>query len=167
MPARILAGAAIVGTLLVAGAVVAPATSASAARPPRACKPDVSGAVNDAFNTVFSRTSAATLPAARAARLQDGASPGVLAVLQAWLADPADNNTTVTVNDVECRSARRAAVGLDVVFAGVTMRDILPRGAAVLDGGTWKVARSTFCARMSLSNPAFASGGACAARPRR
>jgi hypothetical protein len=39
---------------------------------------------------------------------------------------------------------------------------LLPRGKAVLQNGVWKVARSTFCARVIVENPDLASRGACA-----
>ena len=153
--------------VLVAGALVAPATVASAAgsepRPTGGgrCPKGASDAVIDAYSTLFSRATSFT-PEDRAERLADGDDPAVRALLDTWLADPAGTASTVTVNEVRCRTRARAVVDADLNLAGNPFPGVLPRGRAELDGGTWKVATRTFCLRMILEYPALATAGVCA-----
>jgi hypothetical protein len=134
---------------------------AAAPRTGKACPEGAKPAIIDAYSKVFSR--AFTLGAdERAARLVHGEDPAIRQLLDAWLADPANANTNLAVRRVKCAGARRAVVETALELAGEDLPEVLPRGRAVLDGGVWKVARSTFCARLILSDPATASHGACA-----
>ena len=111
---------------------------------------------------MFSRSDpTATDTDARAARLADGGDPALRSLLQAWLLDPTGRESTATVARVRCTRADRAVVKLDLVLAGNPFHDVLPLGKAVHQDGVWKVAKSTFCARMILENPALATSGAC------
>ncbi len=38
----------------------------------------------------------------------------------------------------------------------------MPWARPFVEAGVWKVAKSTFCARMIIENPSLASRGACA-----
>ena len=67
----------------------------------------------------------------------------------------------MTVDHVRCTRANRAAVKLDLVLAGNPFHEVLPIGKAVRQDGVWKVAKSTFCARLILENPTLATAGAC------
>ena len=51
---------------------------------------------------------------------------------------------------------------LGVVLAGEDLPEVLPPGRARRQDGVWKVANSTFCARMVLEDPALADRGVCA-----
>jgi hypothetical protein len=134
---------------------------AAAPRTRKACPEGAKPAIIDAYSKVFSR--AFTLGAdERAARLVHGEDPAIRQLLDACLADPANANTNLAVRRVKCAGARRAVVETTLELAGEDLPEVLPRGRAVLDGGVWKVARSTFCARLILSDPATASHGACA-----
>jgi len=145
--------------VIVAGAFMAPATVASAAG--KRCPAGTEDAVIAAYADVFSR--ATPLPADQRAASLDGADrPAVRALLDTWLASPIGASTTVTVNDVRCRSASRAGVDADLVLAGVPLPEVMPTGRAVRENGTWKVATSTFCTRMILEDPALADAGVCA-----
>ena len=157
--ARLTAALAVVTLGLVAGALCAPATAASGVK---SCPPGATGQITDAFFTVFSRSDpTATDADARAARIADGANPALRSVLQAWLLDPTGRESTATVDRVRCTRANRAVVKLDLVLAGNPFHDVLPLGKAVRQDGVWKVAKSTFCARMILENPSLATTGAC------
>ena len=94
--------------------------------------------------------------------LANGTDPALRQVLDTWLADPSDNSTTVSVSDIRCTSGSRAVLDADLLLASVPLLDVMPVGRAVLQAGVWKVARSTFCARVAISDPDFASRGACA-----
>jgi hypothetical protein len=156
---RLTAVLAVVTLGLVAGAPCAPATAASAVK---SCPSGATGQITEAFFTVFSRSDPTAADAdARAARLADGGDPALRSVLQAWLLDPAGRESTATVGRVRCTRADRAVVKLDLVLAGTPFHDVLPLGKAVRQDGVWKVAKSTFCARMILENPALATTGAC------
>lgn len=144
---------------LVAGALSAPATAASGAGE---CPKGARSQITDAFFTVFSRSDPASSdPATRAARLADGDDPSLRSLLDTWLRDPAGRQSTVTVDHVRCTRANRAAVKLDLVLAGNPFHEALPIGKAVRQDGVWKVAKSTFCARLILENPTLATAGAC------
>jgi hypothetical protein len=104
---------------------------------------------------------------ARLAALADGNDPALRATLTEWLADPTDNSSTVTVTHIRCPTRTRAALRTELQLSATPLAEVLPRGRAVLQDGVWKVARSTFCARLTLSNPDFASpGSACAGAAR-
>lgn len=156
-PAHLTVALAVVAIVLVAGAPGAPATVASGAR----CPPGTESAVITAYANVFSRATQVTADA-RAASLARGDDPSVRAVLDTWLASPVGASSTITVDGVRCRSRTRVVVDAALNLAGNPLPDVLAPGRAVLDGGTWKVATSTFCLRMVLENPALAEGGTCA-----
>lgn len=147
---------------LVAGALTAPATASSS---PVRCPPGARGQITEAFATVFSRTDATDTPAEqRAARVVGGDDPELRSLLERWLLDPAGRSSTVSVVNVRCQGRRRAVVDTELVLAGVPLPEVLPRGATRLEGGTWKVARRTFCARLALEDPEAARVGPCARR---
>lgn len=147
--------------VIVAGALGAPATIASASAADRGCPAGAEGAVVSAFADVFSRSTA--LPAdQRAASLDRGDDPAVRALLEQWLASPVSANSTVSAQAVRCPSRNRAVVDADLVLAGQVLPGVLPEGRAVRRAGTWKVATATFCTRMILEDPALASAGVCA-----
>lgn len=154
--AAALSAAAIV---FVAGASMAPATVASAAR--TGCPKGTEDAVATAYDNVFTR-SLGLLTDQRAASLARGDEPAVRSVLDAWLASPVGSSSTMLVNGVRCPTRDRAVVDADLVLAGTHLTEAVPPGRAVRDGTTWKVATSTFCLRMVLENPALADGGVCA-----
>ena len=152
--------------LVVAGALVAPATVASAAgRGPGTtrCRAGTETSVITAYANVFSRATPLTNDV-RAASLDRGDEPAVRALLDTWLASPTGNTSTVTVADVRCPSRTRAVVDADLNLAGTPLPDVLPAGRAVLRNGTWKVATATFCTRMILEDPSLATTGVCARR---
>jgi len=157
--ARLTTALAVVALGLVAGAPCAPATAASAIK---SCPSGAKAQITDAFFTVFSRSDPTPTDAdARAARIADGSDPALRSVLQSWLLDPTGRESTATVDRVRCTRADRAVVKVDLVLAGNPFHDVLPLGRAVRQDGVWKVAKSTFCARMILENPALATTGAC------
>jgi hypothetical protein len=147
----------------VAGALGAPATVASAAGP--RCPRGTLDAVTTAYGNLFTRSTALT-PDERAANLAGADDPALRALLDTWLATPEPSTTSLTVKGVQCPSRSQAVVDADLVLAGVPLPGVLPPSRAVRDGGTWKVARSTFCYRMVLENPALATTGPCARRRR-
>ena len=150
--------------MIVAGALAAPATLASAADTPvRACPPGATDGVITAYADVFSRIAQRT-PDERAARLQGGDRTALRALYDEWLADPAGASTSITVNEVRCPSADRAVATTTLMLAGTPLAEVIPLGRAVREDGTWKVARSTFCTRMILEDPALASTGPCRRR---
>ncbi len=155
---RRAAQAAIV-SVIVAGALGAPATVASAAR--SRCPAGALGEIQTAYANVFSR---ATPLAAdqRASSLADGADPAVRAVLDRWLASPVSANTTVSALTVHCPTRNRATVDAVLVLAGEDLPEVLPPGRARRQDGVWKVATPTFCARMVLEDPSLADRGVCA-----
>jgi len=142
----------------VAGAPSAPATVASRSG---SCPAGARDQITAAYSTVFDRGEA-TSADARAARLAESADPGLRSILDGWLLDTRGGNATTTVNHIRCTGARQATVAYDLILAGNKMPGVLPRGRAVLQQGVWKVAKSTFCARMILENPSLATTGACA-----
>ena len=149
-----------------AGALVAPATVASAAGSGTGasrCRAGAEDGVIVAYANVFSRATQLTNDA-RAASVDRGDEPAVRALLDAWLASPAGTSSTVTVADVRCTSRNRAVVDADLNLAGTPLPEVLPAGRAVLRDGTWKVATGTFCTRMILEDPALATAGVCARR---
>ena len=145
--------------VIVAGASVAPATVATALG--KRCPAGAEDAVIAAYANVFSRATQLSTDE-RAASLAGSDRPAVRALLDAWLASPIGASTTVTVNDVRCRSANRAEVDADLVLAGTALAEVLPPGRAVRRDGAWKVATATFCTRMILEDPALADAGVCA-----
>jgi hypothetical protein len=155
---RLTAVLAVVTLGLVAGAPCAPATATSLL----ACPKGARSQITDAFFTVFSRNDpAATDTNVRAALVADGNDPGLKSILQTWLQEPAGKQSTVTVDQVRCTGSNRAKVDLELVLAGNPFHDVLPVGRAVRQSGVWKVAKSTFCARVILENPSLATTGAC------
>ena len=64
--------------------------------------------------------------------------------------DPNATKTRAAVTTVAFTSATEAAVTYDLSVAGTVM---LPgaQGKAVLEGGTWKVSKQTFCTLVNLS----------------
>jgi hypothetical protein len=146
-------------TLIVAGALVAPATVASAAG--SRCPKGAEAAVTTAYGNVFSRATQLTGDE-RAASLSRGDDPAVRAVLDTWLASPERSTSTITVNGIECRGRSRAVVDADLNLAGVPLPDVLASAKAVREDATWKVATSTFCFRMVLEDPSLATAGPCA-----
>jgi hypothetical protein len=144
----------------VAGALCVPATAASART---SCPKGARSQITEAFFTVFSRSDPTPSDVdARAARVADGEEPALRSILASWLQDPIGKQSTVTVDQVRCSKSDRATAQLELVLAGNPFHDVLPLGRAVRQDGVWKVAKSTFCARMILENPTFASRGACA-----
>ena len=157
--ARLTAAVAVVTFGLVAGAPCAPATAASSLT---SCPKGARAQITEAFFTVFSRNDpTADDVDARAARVADGESPALRSILATWLRDPGGKQSTITVDQIRCTRSNRATAELELVLAGNPFHDVLPLGRAVRQDGTWKVARSTFCARMILENPALATSGAC------
>ncbi|MFM8304375.1 MAG: hypothetical protein ACKOA9_08785, partial [Actinomycetota bacterium] len=153
-------------SVIVAGALVVPATVATGAAPVTAattCRAGARNGVITAYANVFSRTTQLTADD-RAASLDRGDDPAVRALLDGWLASPTGASSTVTVTTVRCTGRNRAAVDAELVLAGTPLPRVLPEGGAVRRGGTWKVATATFCTRMILEDPDLASGGACARR---
>ena len=137
----------------------APATAASPTKCPRGARSQIT----DAFFTVFSRNDpTATDVDVRAARLAGSADPGLRAILESWLHDPAGKNSTNTVKHIRCTRADRAVMDVELVLASTPLPEVLPKGTAVRQQGVWKVSKSTFCARMILENPTLATRGACA-----
>ncbi len=152
--------------VIVAGALVTPATVASAAGSGTGasrCRAGAEDGVIVAYASVFSRATQLTNDA-RAASLDRGDEPAVRALLDTWLASPTGTSSTVTVADVRCTSRSRAVVDADLNLAGTPLPEVLPAGRAVLRDGTWKVATATFCTRMILEDPALATSGVCARR---
>ncbi len=150
--------------VVVAGALVAPATIASAAgsgaRANR-CPAGAEDGVIAAYANVFSRATQLTNDA-RAASLDRGDEPAVRALLDTWLASPTGTSSTITVADVRCTPRRRALVNADLNLAGTPLPHVLPAGRARLRDGTWKVGFGTFCTRMILEDPSLAQAGVCA-----
>jgi hypothetical protein len=144
--------------VVVAGALGAPATVASAAAQGSRCPPDAESAVVQAYANLFSRAVQLTADE-RAASLARGDDPAVRAILDRWLATPEPSTTSIAVSGIRCPTKRTAVVHADLVLAGVPLPEVLRRGRAVREDGTWKVATSTFCRRMVLENPALA--GSC------
>jgi hypothetical protein len=157
-PACLTAAFAVVALGLVAGAPSAPATVASRSG---SCPAGARGQITAAYSTVFDR-GATTSADERATRLADSTDPALRSVLDAWLLDTRGGKATATVNRIRCTAKDRATVAYDLILAGNKMPGVLPKGRAVLQQGVWKVARSTFCARMILENPSLATTGACA-----
>ena len=157
-PARLTAALAVVAVGLVAGAPSAPATVASRSG---SCPAGARGQITAAYSAVFDR-GAATAADARAARIADSTDPGLRSILDAWLRDTRGGNATATVNHIRCTRADRAKVDYDLILAGNPLPGVLPVGRAVRQEGVWKVAKSTFCARVILENPSLATRGACA-----
>ena len=117
--------------------------------------------ITGAYYSVFSRNQPVDRDE-RAAALTGRSDSALHQILDSWLADPADNSTTVSVTDIECTSRTRATLDADLFLASTPLPDVLPLGKAVRQGGVWKVARSTFCARLTVSDPSLASRGPCA-----
>ena len=156
-PRRLAARAAIV-SVIVAGALGAPATVASAAR--SRCPQGALGGIQTAYADVFSRNT--QLPAdQRAASLDRADDPAVRALLDEWLASPVAESTTVSALSARCPDRNRAVVDGVLVLAGVNLPEVLPPGRAVRRDGTWKVALSTFCTRVVLEDPSLADAGVC------
>jgi hypothetical protein len=158
-PARMAAAIGLVATVLVAGVFVTPATAASGNR---RCPSGARSAITNAYYTLFSRNQSTATADERAEVLADGSDPALRQLLDTWLADPADNSTTVSVSDIRCTSNSRARLDADLLLASTPLLDVMPVGKAVRRAGAWKVARSTFCARLTISDPSLASRGACA-----
>ena len=156
-PARLTAALAVVLIGVVAGAPSAPATAASRAG---SCPAGARGQITAAYNAVFDRGALTPAPD-RAARLADSSDPGLRSILDTWLLDTRGGNTTATINHIRCTRANRAAVDFDLILAGTPLPGVLPLGQAVRQQGVWKVAKSTFCARVILENPSLATTGAC------
>jgi len=145
--------------VLVAGALGAPATVASAAAP--RCPGGALGAVQTAYADVFSRNS--VLPVEqRLASLDRSDEPAVRALMEQWLASPVSASTTVSALGIRCPTGNRAVVDGVLVLAGEDLPDVLPPGRAVRRDGTWKVTLPNFCTRMVLEDPALADKGICA-----
>jgi hypothetical protein len=158
--ARLTAALAAVTIGLVAGAPCAPATAASALK---SCPSGARSEISDAFFTVFSRNDpSATDVDGRAARLAGSNDPGLRAILESWLLDPAGRNATDTVSRIRCTRPDRAVMNVELVLASIPLPEVLPKGTAVRQQGVWKVSKATFCARMILENPTLATRGACA-----
>lgn len=152
--------------VVVAGALVAPATVASAAGSGTGatrCRAGAEDGVIIAYANVFSRATQLTNDV-RAASLDRGDQPQIRALLDTWLASPTGASSTVTVANVRCPSRSRAVVDADLNLAGNPLPEVLPAGRAVLRDGAWKVATGTFCTRMILEEPALATSGVCAHR---
>jgi hypothetical protein len=98
----------------------------------------------------------------RAVRIADSTDPRLRAILDAWLLDTRGGNATATVDHIRCTRANRAVVDYDLILAGNPLPGVLPVGRAVRQQGIWKVAKSTFCARVILESPSLATTGACA-----
>jgi hypothetical protein len=142
----------------VAGAPSAPATVASRSG---SCPAGARDQITAAWNTVFDR-GVTTSADERAVRLADSTDPRLRAILDAWLLDTRGGNATATVDRIRCTRANRAIVDYDLILAGNPLPGVLPLGRAVRQQGVWKVAKSTFCARVILEDPSLASVGACA-----
>lgn len=158
-PARLTAVLGLVAIVMVAGVFVTPATAAPRSR---RCPSGARSDITDAYYLLFSRNQATATNDERAAVLAGGSDPALRQALDTWLSDPADNATTVSVSDIRCPSRSRATVDADLLLASTPLLDVLPQGKAVRQAGVWKVARSTFCARLTISDPSLASRGACA-----
>jgi hypothetical protein len=146
--------------VIVAGALGAPATVASAASAASGgrCPRGTLGAVVTAYANAFSRATPLSADE-RAAAIAGGGTPTLRAILDDWLASPVGAGSTLTAERVHCRSRNRATVDTQLVLAGVPLPEVLPEGRAVRVDGTWKVATATFCRRMVLEDPSLA--GAC------
>lgn len=158
---RVVTAALLALTVLVVVVVVVVADGGSRSNGAGACPAGTEAAVTAAYTNVFARD-AMVSPEARAASLVGGDDPAVRRLLDAWLADTANLSTNLSVQGVSCTGPRRAAVDTTLELAGVQLPKVIPKGRALLDGGTWKVATSTFCRRIILSDPESASMGACA-----
>ncbi len=146
-------------TVVVAGALGAPATVASAAGP--RCPGGALGAVQTAYANVFSRNTQMPVEQ-RLASLDRGDEPAVRTLVEQWLASPVSASTTVSALDIRCIARNRAVVDGVLVLAGEDLPEVLPPGRAVRRAGTWKVTVPTFCTRMILEDPALADRGICA-----
>lgn len=148
---------------LAAGALVAPAAAASASvsAAENGCPRGAANEITNAFTTLFSRNQPATIEQ-RVAVLAGGERVGLRAVLDAWLADPSESQSSVNVTGIRCQTPTRAVLDADLLLATTELTEVLPPGRAVRQDGVWKVARSTFCARVTTSDPRFAAEGACA-----
>jgi hypothetical protein len=70
-------------------------------------------------------------------------------VIQAFLSNPLASGVSATVSSVTMQGADKAKVVYSVKVAGISLSD--QTGAAVLQGGKWKVADSTLCGLVSLT----------------
>jgi hypothetical protein len=71
--------------------------------------------------------------------------------------------TTVKVTAVKCTSKSGAEVTGTLVVNKAPLQGIFPNpGLAVIDGGTWKVAKKTFCDFEALADSSITQSGPCA-----
>jgi endonuclease/exonuclease/phosphatase family metal-dependent hydrolase len=126
-----------------AAATVVPTTSTTAAANPTTVSPATAAAVTKAYRTVLE--GATTPVATRVAALQDGE------LLRNSLAKQLDEqktllpDITIRIDSMTLTHADRVDLRYTILLKGVSVLDHLP-GAAVLVGGKWLMARSTFCA---------------------
>ncbi|MEV7025149.1 hypothetical protein [Kitasatospora sp. NPDC093558] len=142
------AGAAISSAVASASAAVSPGASASGTAPadPAAAKAEITANWEKFF-------SPATPIADKAKLLQNG--DVLLPVLQGFSQDPRVGQVQAKVSDVTFTDATDATVTYALSLQG-TVVEPNASGQAVLDNGTWKVARATLCGL--LTQAAGASG---------
>ncbi|MGW6421582.1 hypothetical protein ACWF82_02810 [Nocardia sp. NPDC055053] len=124
----------------------APSTSAAAtsSAAPATADAATTQAITQTYTTFFDGSKPAT---ERAALVQSG--DAFLAILQAQAQNPQSSGTSVTVSTVKVTGAGTADVGYTLLMGG---NPVLPdqTGQAVKEGGTWKVAATTFCALLAI-----------------
>lgn len=71
--------------------------------------------------------------------------------------------TTVKVTAVKCTGKATAEITGTLVVNKAPLQGIFPNpGLAVVDGGTWKVAKKTFCDFEALADSSITTSGPCA-----
>jgi hypothetical protein len=68
--------------------------------------------------------------------------------------------TTIKISAVKCTGKSKAEITGDLVVGGQTLKGIFPNpGLALIDGGTWKVAKQTFCDLTALADSTVTQAG--------
>ncbi len=99
----------------------------------------------------------------RRAYIQGMSDPALAALFDQTFSANASSaaTTTVKVNSVLCTGKATASVKADVVFSGKVVPGILGGATAVIEGGLWKVGKTTFCDLSAQSNSSIARSGPC------
>jgi hypothetical protein len=98
----------------------------------------------------------------REAAIQGTSDPALAAAFESGFTANAAQAalTNIKVKSVACTSKTTAKVTADLVISGKATPGIFPNpGSAVIDGGVWKVTKTTFCDLVSLSDSTLTQAG--------